>query len=947
VNNDPQKNILLLLPPFYTPFTPPLGISILKAYLEQHGYSVTCFDFNTVPHLWVMHHKYFEALRKLEGITVYQGYTNLWYVLQAHMLAHLNAGNSSGCAKLLSIVLPIYGIKPETRVIHSLIGIVSTFFRDLEQEISTRFDLTQFSVVGTSTYSTSLAASLFLHKLIKRKYPQIKTVMGGGVFADDLADGSANLETLKTEYPEVDHIVLGEGELLFRDILEGKHGDTRVLKISDVGRTTLDMRDVPIPDYTDFNLNDYLHLCIEGARSCPFQCSFCSETIQWGEYRKKPLGTLAKQMIHLANRYDNHTFYMGDSLMNPYIEDLCGSLLKEKSGILYDGYLRADRIATHRDRVRRWARSGLVRARLGIESASLRVLDAMDKKTTPEGISEVLKSLANAGIRTTTLWIVGFPGETEQDFQDTLDFIREHHRFIYELDVHYYYYYPYGQVSSRLYQSYPMYPEEVRKAVKFQQWEIIDANPTREEKFDRLVRMNDLAIKLGIPNLHTLEQRYAAERRWQQLFPLTRDVFQGAKTKRSVVELRNESLPVFSEQWTNRSDATLCYRVSVRKALDETILADAVGELVKHNQMLQVDLRDGRYVAAAGDNSDLLSVVQYSGDDVAAVADRLINKTSSELRPQRGASVKVVLMTKEDETCELLFNAHRAIVDSRSVVLLVEDLFRIYEQLSEEREISLRPAMLSYGEAASQICDGAVRAEGISRPALPARGSSKSRTVKLGRNLSSAAERYGLKPVDVVFGSLLASLARASGKETLVLDAVCDYRYVDDKLKDTVGPLTACYQLAVEFSPEEKLLATIERVRSGLKESVLTNRQSFEQADILVNLEYMLDEAWLGGDTWLPGGFVTSRSNDYTALEIVPIQNSEDAEIIFRFKGEAMESLVDAVEALLVGQENIFSEIDSAAEEKPQVTEYFILNKPIVSRFLSGKRKAISLSQVS
>jgi len=33
----PGSNILLLLPPFYTPYTPPLGISVLKTYLEGHG----------------------------------------------------------------------------------------------------------------------------------------------------------------------------------------------------------------------------------------------------------------------------------------------------------------------------------------------------------------------------------------------------------------------------------------------------------------------------------------------------------------------------------------------------------------------------------------------------------------------------------------------------------------------------------------------------------------------------------------------------------------------------------------------------------------------------------------------------------------------------------------------------------------------------------------------
>src|SRR5260370_25224587 len=110
---------------------------------------------------------------------------------------------------------------------------------------------------------------------------------------------------------------------------------------------------------------------------------------------------------------------MADSLMNPYIERFSAELSKIKAGLLFDGYLGADPIATDERRTKSWAQSGCYRVRLGIESGSAKILGLMQKHTKPETISRALRSLSAAGIRTTTYWIVGFPGETEEDFQDT------------------------------------------------------------------------------------------------------------------------------------------------------------------------------------------------------------------------------------------------------------------------------------------------------------------------------------------------------------------------------------------------------------------------------------------------------------------------------------------------------------------------------------------------
>jgi alpha-ketoglutarate-dependent taurine dioxygenase len=921
----PGSNILLLLPPFYTPYTPPLGISVLKSYIAQYGYHVKCYDFNTIPHIWVAHHKYFETLQQLDGLTQQHGYTNLWYILQAHMMAHLNGATATECAALLEEILPIYELKPRLEVVNGLIPIVATLFSDIDR-ILRDLDLDSYAVIGTSTYSTSLAPSLYILKRVKERYPEKMTVMGGGVFADDLADHSDNLATLLREFDYVDHIVMGEGEVLLRDLLNGRLRSKRVLMRDDVGGTPLKTTELGVPDYTDFQLQNYLHLCIEGARSCPFQCSFCSETVQWGGYRKKPAGVLADQMIYLAERYGNKTFFMGDSLMNPYIEDLSTSLLKKGAPVLYDGYLRADKIATDKQRVERWARSGCVRCRLGIESASAKVLDAMNKKTTPAGISKAIKTLASAGIRVTTLWIVGFPGETEEDFQETIDFIREHHQYIYELDVHYYYYYPYGQVWSRLHQCNPLYSEWVTQWVKFQQWEIINCDPPRRVKFERLRRINDLATELGIPNLHTLQARYAAEERWQKLFPLATEFFEGTLVPRKPFTLPKQSQALKIEvppTAPSRDPAAITLAVEVSKKLEQDTLRQAVEQLVLYNDVLQYEIDEGGIGPVPLRQDSLSKMVKLTEHSRRPDLVQLIQQAgaiSHDLTPKPGDLLRVLCLNGPDSAYVALV-VHRGIADARTAVLLLEDLVRIYEQLANGQVVTLRERDKTYrdfllsspaGETVREVPAGTLGHEGTSHEAMfPLQPDPvKKFTPGMLRNLEASF-------VETLLAGTVRSLA---GDKSMLVECRADMRLLRPEFKDTCGPMHFTCTVKV---PERaaNMVQDVRNVRKALHE-VMENRESTGAVELSITLEYSTDEPWLGTDEWVSGGFIVKDDFCGTSVPAVRLLlkgNRVWASIRY---GEADASKVDAWRTIEAqGVDTIWQKILADQSQTPEAVD--------------------------
>ena len=84
-----------------------------------------------------------------------------------------------------------------------------------------------------------------------------------------------------------------------------------------------------------------------------------------------------------------------------------------------------------------------------------------------EEIKSTLTALAYAGIKTTTFWVVGYPGETETDFQETLALIEEMADDIFEADCSPFWYFLNAQAGERQWKNKtrPLYPEKVKETL--------------------------------------------------------------------------------------------------------------------------------------------------------------------------------------------------------------------------------------------------------------------------------------------------------------------------------------------------------------------------------------------------------------------------------------------------------------------------------------------------
>jgi tRNA-2-methylthio-N6-dimethylallyladenosine synthase len=176
---------------------------------------------------------------------------------------------------------------------------------------------------------------------------------------------------------------------------------------------------------------DALRAFVNVQRGCSYFCTFCIVPHVRGRFDHRPLGEILSEVRTKVAGGAREIMLVGQTV-NAYREPATGAdfadLLEAVAAI--DGVERLTFISAHpKDLNEKLARTAATipqlnqRFHLAVQSGSNPVLRRMNRKYTIEQFRErVAMYLAhNPGWAITTDIIVGFPGETETDFQQTLD----------------------------------------------------------------------------------------------------------------------------------------------------------------------------------------------------------------------------------------------------------------------------------------------------------------------------------------------------------------------------------------------------------------------------------------------------------------------------------------------------------------------------------------------
>lgn len=290
--------------------------------------------------------------------------------------------------------------------------------------------------IGISVFTKdSQIATEDLALALKELDPDCKILIGG--LGSNVLRGQFKVPWYELAYQSdlVDSVIVGEGENAIIDVVKN---DLRGIMHA-TQLTSKELDDVPLPDFSDYDLSRYqsdmtddsMAIPITASKGCVRDCTFCDVGKHWSQFRWRSGAKVAHEMMQLYHMHGYRNFRFTDSLLNGNVKEFrCMNdvLAKELPQTLrYRGqFICRGRSQMPLSDFKAMADAGAYRVQIGIESGSEAVREHMRKKFNNADIDYTANALADNGIRQSWYMFVGYPTETDHDFKASIDLIQQH-----------------------------------------------------------------------------------------------------------------------------------------------------------------------------------------------------------------------------------------------------------------------------------------------------------------------------------------------------------------------------------------------------------------------------------------------------------------------------------------------------------------------------------------
>ncbi len=309
-------------------------------------------------------------------------------------------------------------------------------------------------IIGiTCPFSSQLDNCLNIAKLIKKINSDIVVVVGGPHF-------SVASENEIIEYSDIDFFISGEGELSMLELVQAIKNKQSYKNIAGVSYRTNgidslpsihrtpsslinNLDSLPLPAYHLMEMNTYFCYQSQGlharrgpegrtismitSRGCPFNCIFCSAHLHMGKkVRAHSAAYVVSHVEQVINDYSiDHIFFEDDNLTfyPERTNNIFDSLYQKRINFTWStpNGVRADTL--DKELLKTMKKSGCIELIVGTESGDQETLDKIIKKQLKlENVIQVAKWCKELEINLKSFFIIGFPGETKEKIQNTIDF---------------------------------------------------------------------------------------------------------------------------------------------------------------------------------------------------------------------------------------------------------------------------------------------------------------------------------------------------------------------------------------------------------------------------------------------------------------------------------------------------------------------------------------------
>ena len=248
-----------------------------------------------------------------------------------------------------------------------------------------------------------------------------------------------------------DLLVLGEGEQTMLELVEHldgktskqlnevfgiayKDGDEKIIRTP--SRPNIrNVDELPFPNRSKVDLQLYFNAwknkhgesaaSVSTMRGCPYTCKWCSRAVYGQSYRRRSAKLVVDELKWIQQHFSVDTIWFVDdvfTISHKWLREFADELQLRKVKIRYECISRSDRMSE--EVVRLLKESGCFRVWIGAESGSQNVIDAMDRRVDVSNVREMILLAKKHGIQAGTFIMVGYPGETDADVQETLQHLK-------------------------------------------------------------------------------------------------------------------------------------------------------------------------------------------------------------------------------------------------------------------------------------------------------------------------------------------------------------------------------------------------------------------------------------------------------------------------------------------------------------------------------------------
>lgn len=314
-------------------------------------------------------------------------------------------------------------------------------------------DVLAFSVMFSTGHYFALRAAEHL----KKKWPNVVTIFGG-------MHSSNTADRLLAE-PTVDYVCKGEGEEAFTEFVDNFHDLEKRSSIKGIyNRAAItkpgvkpitdyiaDLDKIPLPDWDLLDMESYIRQAtrmrrfeydedvlyekraaiLMTSRGCPFRCTFCaSHTVHGRSMRYRSVENVMREMREIHKRFNVNVYAFEDDMFvcsRKQASDMLAEFIKfreevEGFEIIFPNALSVN--ATTHEIIDLMKAAGMKMVNIAIESGSPYVQKNIVKKgVNLDKAKKMIAYLRQSGIITRTGFIIGFPGETKEMIEETIQYI--------------------------------------------------------------------------------------------------------------------------------------------------------------------------------------------------------------------------------------------------------------------------------------------------------------------------------------------------------------------------------------------------------------------------------------------------------------------------------------------------------------------------------------------